>query len=233
MRRSRRKLNVGRGSAAGGVVLTTLLFGFIDLMANTQMIGLAAASLSIPYVNTKSENNGDKKIAVSPIALFARLEWAKGNPHDVDFWVECYTIANGGKSYQTDVNYKQKNGFWLDLVKDDLGGPSYLNEEVVQANSQAGGRVPPNTSCRFNVHLYHSHDGKFPLDGDVFVIQDKDSDQERLVGDVPFSMKFPGQELTILTATWDERGNLIPDSVERYPEVHTKFIATATLPTDP
>ncbi len=210
-----------------------VLLGFLDLSVSTQTVGLAAASLSIPYVNPKSTANGDKKLSVEPVALYARLQWEKGKPHDVDFWVRCNTLANGGKGEVADANWKSRNAPWFDLIKDDVGGPSYLNEEQVQSNSQAGGRIPPNTTCRFNVHLYHSHEGGFPLEGIMLVIQDKDSDQEVLVGDIAFTLSFPGQELTILTAVWDERGNLIPDSISMFPSVSTVAIATATPPSQP
>ncbi len=230
MRRARRDRSSPFGLGSSSTAFMVVLLGFLDLSVSTQTVGLAAASLSIPYVNPKSTANGDKKLSVAPVALYARLQWEKGKPHDVDFWVRCNTLADAGKGEVQDANWKSRNATWFDLIKDDVGGPSYLNEEQVQSNSQAEGLIPPNTTCRLNVHLYHSHEGQFPLQGSVLVIQDKDSDQEILVGDVSFSLMFPGQELTILTAVWDERGNLIPEGTSVFPEAAMVAIATATPP---
>lgn len=227
MRRHRRERSAPFGLGRAGTAFVVVLLGFLDLSTTTQMAGLASAGLAIPYVNPKSENNGDKKVAVSPVPLFARVQWKGGWPHDLDFWVQCFNLANGEKTNYVNVNYKQKAGLWLDLVKDDLGGPSYLNEEQVQSNSQVQG-VPNNTSCTFNVHLYHSHGGAFPLEGSIIVIQDKDSDQEVLIADLSFLVAFPGEEMTLVSAVWDDRGNFLPEGSSVYPDVPTKSIATAS-----
>ncbi|HUO50078.1 MAG TPA: hypothetical protein VMU25_00685 [Candidatus Paceibacterota bacterium] len=203
----------------------TLLIGFLDLTSNTQMLGLAAAALSTPFVNPPPKNNGDKRLLVSPAPLFVRLIWGDGLPHDLDLWVRCYNLANGENSNVITIGFNRTSDGWLDLLRDDQGAPSYINEERVQSNSEVD-HIPANTACGFNVHLYHSHGGHLPVEGQLTVIQNKDSDNERLVGDVHFTILVPGQEITVLKAVWDDHSNLIQEAVEKFPSVDTKRIAT-------
>jgi hypothetical protein len=225
----RRRNHNARGAPFGigpsGVVFTAIVLGFLDLASNTQMLGLAAAAISTPFVNPPPKNNGDKRLVVSPVPLFVRLHWGDGLPHDLDLWVRCYNLADGHKTNLITIGYSRTSQGWLDLLRDDQGAPSYLNEEQAQSNSEVS-KVPPNTSCVFNVHLYHSHGGPMPVEGDLIVIQDKDSDNEVLVGDAKFTLALPGQEITALVATWDDHGNLIKDSVDMFPAAKLQPIAT-------
>lgn len=225
----RRHRNAARGSPFGlgtsSAVFLGLLLGFVDLTTNTQMLGLAAAAISTPFVNPPPKNNGDKKLNVTPTPFYIRIRWKDGAPHDIDTWVRCYNLVEGTRGNEITIGYSRKSHGWLDLLRDDLGGPSYLNEESVQSNSTIP-RMLPNTTCRINLHLYHSHGGKLPVVGNVVVIQDKDSDDETLVGDVEFQLDFPGQEITTIVATWDDHGNLIQEAVEKFPEAPVELIAT-------
>lgn len=217
-----------RGAAFGigiaGTAFTVLLLGFLDLTSNTQMLGLAAAAIATPFVNPPPKNNGDKRLKVTPVPLFERLNWGSRLPHDLDIWTRCYNLADGHKSNEITIGYSRRSEGWLDLLRDDQGG-NVINEEQLQSNSEVS-KVPPNTFCRFNVHLYHSHGGAMPVAGEIIVIQNKDGDDETLVGDVKFQLTDPGQELTIITAAWDEHGDLIKEAVETYPNVKTELIAT-------
>jgi hypothetical protein len=223
---SHRKRGQAFGFGSSASALIGILLMFVDLATNSQMLGLAAAAMSIPYVNPPPKNDGAKRVSVTPVPLFIRLRWGDGLPHDLDLWVRCYSIVDGLKSNEITIGFKRTSQGWLDLLRDDQGLPSYLNEEQAQSNSEVS-QVPPNTSCIFNVHLYHSRGGKIPVDAQLVVIQNKDSmDGERLVGDVKLTFRLPGQEVTGLMAQWDDHSNLIVDSVQKFPDAPMTYIAT-------
>src|SRR3989344_4952262 len=221
--RNQRKM---RSSGVMGLAAVSVaVLGYLDLTINTQMVGLAAAALSTPFVNPPPKDIGEKSLPVSPVPLFVRLGWGKGLPHDLDLWIACYSLVGGQKTNTLIIGYLHKSSGWMDLLRDDQGGPSYLNEEQAQSNSEVRG-VPPNTFCDFNVHLYDRHGGALPVGGELLVIQDKDGDTEVLVANVKFTLEVPGQEITVLSTAWDNHGNFIRDSVEAYPSTKTNLIAT-------
>jgi len=226
-----RKLRRGRRSAFGrgaaGAALILVLLPLLDLSSNAQMVGLASAALSIPFVNPPPKNNGDKRLLVSPVPFFVRLKWGDGLPHDIDLWISCHNVIEGKESNFVTIGFNRKSVGWLDLLRDDQGGPSYLNEEQAQSNSEINA-MPANTTCRVNVHLYNSHGGTIPVDAEIIVIQDKDGDDETLVGDAKIKLVVPGQEITAIVASWDGHGNLVKNSVQKFPDA--PFQSIATLP---
>ena len=162
---------------------------------------------------------------MTPVPFFVRLRWGDNLPHDLDIWVACSNVVDGKKSNEIVVGYKQRSHGWLDLLRDDLGAPSILNEEQVQSNSEVP-RVPPNSTCQVNVHLYHTHGGSLPLRANVIVILSKDGDNETLLGNVSFDIVVPGQEVTALVATWDAQGQPVKETVKSYPDAPQTPIAT-------
>ena len=226
MRRHRRNARGAFGTQLASAAFLPLLICFLDITTSGQTLGLAAAAISMPFVNPPPKNNGDKRLAVTPVPLFIRNQWRDGLPHDIDTWVRCYSLVQGQRANVLTIGYSRTSEGWLDLLRDDQGAPSYLNEERIQSNSGVS-QVPPNTACFVNVHLYHSHGGGIPVEGELVVIQDKDGDNEKLVGDIKYELVVPGQEITVLSAVWDDHGNLFPDSVEKFPAAHTELIATA------
>ena len=112
----RKHLKQQRGAPFGlgksTLVFMGLLLGFLDLAVNTQMLGLAAAAISMPFVNPVSKNNGDKRLSVTPVPLFVRLKWGDGLPHDLDLWIRCYNLANGQKSNGITIGYSRTSHGW-------------------------------------------------------------------------------------------------------------------------
>src|SRR3989344_5465972 len=98
MRSRSRRNDKGAASPFGGRVLTAaflgIMLGWVDLTTNTAVLGLAAASLSVPYVNQPPKNQADKRVSVTPVPLFVRLRWGDGLPHDLDLWVMCYNLVD-------------------------------------------------------------------------------------------------------------------------------------------
>lgn len=202
-----------------------MLIGWVDITTNVSVTGLAAAALSVPYVNPPPKNQADKRVPVTPVPFFVRLRWGDGLPHDLDLWIACHQGVGDKTTNEIVVGYRQKSAGWLDLLRDDLGGPSILNEEQAQSNSEVR-RVPARSTCRVNVHLYHTSGGTIPVRGNVIVILNKDGDNEYLLGNVTFDLVVPGQEITALVATWGEGGEPIKESVQIYPDAPQELIAT-------
>lgn len=211
--------------ATFGTILMMALLGWVDITTNASVTGLAAAALSIPHVNPPPKNQADKRVPVTPVPFFVRLRWGDGLPHDLDMWVACHQTVGGTRTNEIIVGYRQKSMGWIDLLRDDLGTPSILNEEQVQSNSDVT-RIPAHTTCRINVHLYNSNGGPLPIRGNVIAILNKDGADEYLLGNVAFDLVVPGQEITALTATWGEGGMLIRDSVKAYPAAPQEMVAT-------
>ena len=219
-RKRGRASSVGRGLLG----LAMVLIVYVDLTVNTSILGLAASAIQEPYVNPPPKNMGDKKLKVTPVALFVRMSWGSKLPHDIDTWVQCYHIVDGQETKVMTVGYSRKSDGWLDLLRDDQGG-LMINEEQLQSNSEIE-EIPPKTFCHFNVHLFNSHGGPMPVTGKMIIIQNKDGENETLISDVSFTLEVPGQEITLVTAGWDDRGNLMADALETYPKVETQLIAT-------
>lgn len=223
--RYRRAQRRGLGAHSKLLAAVGMVFvGWVDLTTNTSITGLASAALSIPYVNPPPKNNADKRVPVTPVPFFVRMRWGDGLPHDIDLWVRCKILVDGQPTEIT-VGYAQRSHRFLDLLRDDLGGPSVLNEEQVQSNSEVT-RVPPNSTCWINAHLYNSHGGAIPVRVNVIVILNKDADNEYLLGNVDFDIVVPGQEVTALIASWGAEGQPIKESVKVYPAAPQLPIAT-------
>ncbi len=220
------------GSLGTTAAMTTLLFAVwavADLQNSVSVATLTISATAIPFVNPPTKNDGDKRLPVSPNPLYVELNWGFDLPHDLDLWVRCYTEVEGLKENMLTIGYRRTSDGWMDLQRDDLGKPSPLNREIAQANSDVA-RVPPNTTCQFNAHLFHSHGGALPVKGSMLIVQDKDSEQQKAVADAQFEMMDPGQEITVVYAKWDGGGNLIKDSVKKFPEAPQSPIATAPEP---
>ena len=201
------------------------LIGSVDLGTITTATGVITAMFSIPYVNPPPRNLADKSTPVAPVALYIQIVWPDGYPHDIDTWITCHNIAGGEQTNHLVVNYKQKSDLWVDLLRDDLGGPSIINLEQVQSNSEAP-VVPPHAFCRVNAHLYHSHGGVLPVSGTLLVIANKDGEDEQLISSLAFTIRSPGEEITLLRVAWDGHSKVVKNSIAMWPDVETVKIAT-------
>lgn len=210
------------------LMFLALVLGMLDFMTITAAVGIAASAVSIPHVNEPPKDVAERTTPVAPTVLYSILNWKDGEPHDVDGWHRCTVQRASGPLHYT-VNYRQRSDGFLDLLRDDLGRPSYLNAELVQSNSEIN-QMPPNTVCRVNVHLYHSHTGSLPVEGHLIVILNKDAKNEVLLADVPFELARPGQEVTVAAIAFDGDGNPLTDAISTYPDAETVPIATVHAP---
>jgi len=206
-----------------------ILLVFVDLFALTSATGLITSAIAIPHINPPPRDVGKRRTPIEPTALYFEVRWPDGELHDIDVWVACYNEIGGIKVNFLSIGFIQKSNLWMDLIRDDLGRPSVINFERVLSNSEAP-TIPPNAFCRFNVHLYHSHGGSLPVEGVITAIANKDDTaNERLIASIPFVLSVRGEEITVLTVAWDDRGVFIPQSVKTFPEVETKLIATGRI----
>jgi len=203
------------GSIPNTLTLIVVMWSLLESQNIIAVMSTNIAMVAVQFINEPARNNGNKRTPVTPTPLFVRLAWGALLPHDLDLWVRCYQqIGDNPPTNIISIGYSRTSEGWLDLLRDDQGG-HIINEEQLQSNSTVNG-IPPNTTCHFNVHLYLPHGGNLPVDGDIKVIQNKDSDTEVPVSDVDvdgtrgtrFTLKYTGEEITLVTAHWDEKGKL-------------------------
>ncbi len=211
-------------SALFGALFVALLLAFIDLLANTAATGVILSGLATPHINPPPQNQADKATDTSPTAFFVQLTWGDDLPHDIDMAVACGSLQN--KQLPSTVNYKQTRSGWLVLKQDDQGKPSVMNLEKVESNTEVM-KIPPLTRCWINAHLYHTHNGSMPVEGTLLAIQDKDNAHERLISRVPFKLTFPGEEITVIEVTWNERSVILDEVTETFPNTKLARIMTS------
>ena len=203
-----------------------VLVGFIDVALLLALVGVVVAMETIPFINRPPKDVADRRAPSEPIAFFLEDQWPDGFPHDIDTWVECDSEIDGVRTNRLTVGYPRRSALWLDLQRDDLGAPSVRNIEIIQSNSEVT-KVPPNTFCRLNVHLYHSHGGILPVHGTMRVILNKDSSTtEKVVVETKYELRRPGEEITVAQLVWDKDGEVIEEATVLWPTVKTEFIAT-------
>jgi hypothetical protein len=200
----------------------------IDIIAGLAGFGILLALLQVLFINEPPKDVAEKRTPTEPSPFYLELKWEDGAPHDVDTWVRCTVARPDGNSESYTVSYLQKHAGPLDLVWDDLGGPTPQNFERVISNSLIE-RIPPNTFCYVNAHLYNSHSGAFPLRGHLTLILDKDGSSEEVLtpaGGLKFILSFPGEETTLFRIGWDQHGQPMRESIEAYPNVQRICLAT-------
>ncbi|PIR82264.1 hypothetical protein COU20_03875 [Candidatus Kaiserbacteria bacterium CG10_big_fil_rev_8_21_14_0_10_59_10] len=201
----------------------------LDVVALLAVMTILIAALAVPFINEPPKDVAEKRAPTEPVPFYVELRWEYGQPHDVDTWVQCVIVRPDGVKSVYTVSYRQRHAGFLDLVWDDLGSPSPVNFERVVSNSNVQ-KMPPNTFCRINAHLYSSHGGMMPVKGDLTVILDKDAPTEELLTPekgLPFSIVYKGEEVTLFELAWDERGQLIQGAIAMYPNVPLSCLATS------
>lgn len=203
-------------------------FTATGLLENMTLLGMVAiiGLMVLPHVNPPPRNLADDQTPTEPTPIYWQLKWADKLPHDVDTYIRCYTTVNGNQIEIITVWYAQRNSGWLGLGYDSRGYPSAeTNVEQVQANSSVS-RVPPNTRCRVNVHLFDRHGGNLPIYGNFLAVTDRGSPQQLTVANIPFIIDKIGLECSLAEMRWDAAGQLIPSSVRLHPNLETVRIAT-------
>ena len=184
-------------------------FGEADtgtVFRDTIMLALAGfvsvVVLLLPHINPKAKEAdqvGDK----APGNVIVEVQWADGLDADVDLWVR----APGDRP----VGYSNKAGEIFNLLRDDLGKPldvTNLNYEVAYT------RGTPAGDYVVNLHLYRALATTLPVNVQVVTSlrATAQGDSQPLVTTTVPLFKV-GQELTAIRFRLDDKGRLVPGSV--------------------
>jgi len=172
---------------------------------DTIMLALAGfvsvVVLLLPHINPKANEAvaGDK----APGNVIVEVQWADGLDADVDLWVR----APGDRP----VGYSNKAGEIFNLLRDDLGKPldvTNLNYEVAYS------RGTPAGDYVVNLHLYRALATTLPVNVQVVTSlrATAQGDSQPLVTTTVPLFKV-GQELTAIRFRLDDKGRLVPGSV--------------------
>ncbi len=162
---------------------------------------VALVILMLPYLNPKQTKTAEN--TEPPGNVIVEVRWPDELDTDIDLWVQ----APG----DVPVGYSNKGGVVFNLLRDDLGrraDATKMNYEVTYSRG-----LPPGEYV-VNLHLYRNMSHKSPIRVTV-VASVKKSAQEsaRQLVASEFDLLREGQELTVLRLRLNERGDLVPGSV--------------------
>lgn len=174
---------------------------FRDMLFLLVFVYLVISAVALAHVAKKEE---ESKGTTAPGRIVVEMNWQKDLDEDVDLWVQ-------GPG-DVPVGYSNKSGVIFNLLRDDLGRSADLNSmnyEVAYGRGKWPGEYVVNTM------LYRDRDRVFPVPVTVRVsLQGDDGNvQQVLTSDV--ALAFEGQETTVFRFKLDDRGHLVPDSVNR------------------
>lgn len=153
----------------------------------------------LPFVTPPAKDDA----AEPPGNLLVHILWPPGDS-DIDLWVS-------GPGETTPVGYANKGGSLWNLLRDDLGNSrdaTPLNYE----NAYTRGIVPGEYVI--NVHCYRCP--TLPQKVDVEVSQktdDSDKSSMKVLVTTSLQLFTDGQERTAIRFRLDDRGNLVPGSL--------------------
>jgi len=161
------------------------------------MIGAVA----LAHVRKKQE---DVTGATPPGSLIVDIHWDDKIDADVDLWVQ----APG----DVPVGYSNKSGIIFNLLRDDLGhsgDPVSMNYEIAYGRGLWPGEYT------VNAHLYRSADNRFPVPVLAKVsVRGPDGEVNNILRS-QIQLDYVGQETTIFRFQLDDKGRLIPGSLNR------------------
>jgi len=126
--------------------------------------------------------------------------WPEGNI-DVDLWV----MAPGEKKA---VGYSNRGGKVMNLLRDDMGD---LNDDLPMNYESAFGRGLPAGEYTVNLHLYRGT----PVGVAVEIRFGPVGDKTALFFSEVVQLAAGGQERTVVSFRLDEKGRIVPGSVNR------------------
>ena len=175
---------------------------FRDMLFLLVFAYLVIGAVALAHVSKNNEEQS--KGQIPPGNVIVEMFWDKAIDADVDLWVQ----APG----DVPIGYSNKSGMIFNLVRDDLGrggDPNSMNYEV----SYGRGRWPGEYVV--NAMLYRSRDQKYPVDARIVVSHQNQQGEVRQVLQSNVELTFEGQETTAFRFRLDEKGEFIPDSINR------------------
>jgi hypothetical protein len=169
----------------------------IDMLLALFVVMLALAVLVQPHKPKAADQ--------SPGQLTIEMTWPLGEDDDVDLW----TQAPGGRP----VGYSNKTDHGMALLRDDLGAGADMdsrNYEIAIANV-----VRPGLYI-VNAHFYRYRRGHLPLSVTITVKLHPVGGDPIVIATVTKALR-EGQELTFIRFRMDDKGQLVPGSINDIP----------------
>jgi hypothetical protein len=174
---------------------------FRDMLFLLVFAYLVIGAVALAHVRKQQQETSG---ATPPGSVIVEIHWDNKIDADVDLWVQ----APG----DVPVGYSNKSGMIFNLVRDDLGrsgDPLSMNYEIAYGRGMWAGEYT------VNAHVYRSVDGRFPISVRATVsVHDPDGSVRKLLESTA-DLKFQGQESTIFRFKLDDKGNLVPGSLNR------------------
>ncbi len=174
---------------------------WIDLLHLMLMGVILAMSVAMLLMNPKQLKAADQ----SPGQLTIEITWPLGEDSDVDLW----TQAPGGRP----TGYSNKSDHGMALLRDDLGQSADMdsrNYEMAVANI-----VRPGLYIA-NAHLYRHRTGALPLSVTITIKMHPASGDPITIARVTKTLR-DGQEATFIRFRMDDKGQVIPGSINDLP----------------
>lgn len=174
-------------------MLTLLLCGFV-----------ACAILAVPFINESKKANGAGVSDIEPPGnVIIEARWDDKLRTDIDLWVQ----APG----DVPVGYSNKSGLIFNLLRDDLG--SYADPTEVNFETSYSRGIPPGEYTA-NIHLFRNLENIYPIWVRVVAREKKDNDSgAATLAATRVRLDREGQEITAFRFTLDDRGDLVPGSL--------------------
>lgn len=171
------------------------LFAFADFLASLVALLMVIVAASMPKVEAKATDD-------SPAQLVAYISWPPGGD-DIDLWTE-------GPEDTRPVGYSNKGNVTFNLLRDDLGTPDQESNWEIATT-----RGVPAGAYVFNVHGYRVF-GIIHVKMKV-AIKDSPTASARTLwsGEADIGA---GEERTMVRFLLDDKGAIVPGSVNRIPK---------------
>ena len=174
---------------------------FRDMLFLLVFAYLVIGAVALAHVRKKQEEVSG---ASPPGSVIVDIHWDDKIDADVDLWVQ----APG----DVPVGYSNKAGMIFNLLRDDLGhsgDPVSMNYEIAYGRGLWAGEYT------VNAHFYRSADNHFPVPVIAKVqVRGSDGIVKNLLQSA-VQLDHVGQETTIFRFQLDEKGHLVPGSLNR------------------
>lgn len=177
----------------------------------TTLLGIFLLCFAILLINVKVLDN-KSKVENNQIVIEASLFWTI-NDVDVDLWGEAPN--------DVPVGYSNKNGKYLNLLRDDLGYPYEAFNGNIHFENMIGRTLQPG-EYRFNAHMFYNRIDKWPVHV-KFILQIFTSTGSTNRIETEAILTYPKQEITLLHFKISDDGTIDRTSI------NNDFVSLATI----
>jgi hypothetical protein len=163
---------------------------------------VAFMALGVLALVTKEQKHATR-VWLPPMII--EEEWDPGSNSDIDLWVQAPGELPVGYS-----NLKQPA---CNLLRDDLGK---AEDRWTRNTEQVFCRGTPKGQWVVNVMAYDVYDGRYPVGVKLRVLRESAAGESVML-EKSVSLDHNGEELTVWRFVLDDRGRLVPGSVDAVP----------------